>query len=117
LKIASYSFGLRLAESATFNLQPVTHSWNVHRSRNRASMLTSACLRASGAGPRHSARFEGRMKNEECRILHSVIYLLHSDRARSSKRTVRLISGIALDECRAPERYRTRVPFYFEIAS
>ncbi len=32
-------------------------------------------------------------------------------RARSSRRTVRLISGIALDECRVPERYRTRVPF------
>src|SRR4051812_28004816 len=31
--------------------------------------------------------------------------------ARSSKRAVRLISGIALDECRVPERYRTRVPF------
>ena len=31
-------------------------------------------------------------------------------RARSSKRTVRLISGIALDECLDPERYRTRVP-------
>src|SRR6266480_487156 len=31
--------------------------------------------------------------------------------ARSSKRTVRLISGVALDQCRVPERYRTRVPF------
>jgi len=30
-------------------------------------------------------------------------------RARSSKRTVRLISGVALDECLDPERYRTRV--------
>ena len=30
--------------------------------------------------------------------------------ARSSKRAVRLISGVALDECRVPERYRTRVP-------
>src|ERR1039457_5505664 len=56
---------------------------------NRASVLTSACLRASGASPRHSAI--------SC--------------ARSSKRTVRLISGVALDECLDPERYRTRVPF------
>ncbi len=32
--------------------------------------------------------------------------------ARSSKRTVRLISGVALDECRVPERYRTRVPAF-----
>lgn len=31
-------------------------------------------------------------------------------RARSSKRAVRLISGIALDECRDPERYRTCAP-------
>ena len=30
--------------------------------------------------------------------------------ARSSKRAVRPISGIALDECRDPERYRTCVP-------
>jgi len=32
-------------------------------------------------------------------------------RARSSKRAVRLISGVALDQCRVPERYRTRAPF------
>src|SRR2546422_221950 len=32
--------------------------------------------------------------------------------ARSSKRTVRLISGVALDQCRVPERYRTRVPIF-----
>jgi hypothetical protein len=56
---------------------------------SRASVLTSACLWASGASPRHSAIF--------C--------------ARSSKRTVRLISGVALDECLDPERYRARVPF------
>ena len=31
--------------------------------------------------------------------------------ARSSKRTVRLISGVALDQCRVPERYRTRALF------
>ena len=57
---------------------------------NRVSLLTSACLRASGASPRHSAII----------------------RARSSKRTVRLISGIALDECLDPERYRTRAPAF-----
>ena len=55
---------------------------------SRASLLTSACLRASGACPRHSAS------------------------ARSSKRTVRLISGVALDQCRVPERYRTRAPAF-----
>jgi hypothetical protein len=32
--------------------------------------------------------------------------------ARSSKRTVRLISGVALDECLDPERYRTRTNFH-----
>ena len=32
--------------------------------------------------------------------------------ARSSKRTVRLISGVALDECLDPERYRTRAPAF-----
>ena len=31
--------------------------------------------------------------------------------ARSSKRTVRLISGVALDECLDLERYQTRAPF------
>jgi 60 kDa SS-A/Ro ribonucleoprotein len=31
--------------------------------------------------------------------------------ARSSKRTVRLISEVALDECLDLERYQTRVPF------
>ena len=61
---------------------------------NRVSLLTSACLRASGASPRHSAIF----------------------RARSSKRTARLISGIALDECLDPERYRTRAPAFVPSA-
>ena len=32
--------------------------------------------------------------------------------ARSSKRTVRLISGVALDECLDPEHYRARVPLF-----
>jgi hypothetical protein len=56
---------------------------------SRASVLTSACRRACGASPRHSA------------ILC----------ARSSKRAGGLIPRIALDQCRVPERYRTRVPF------
>ena len=56
---------------------------------NRACLLNSACLRASGASPRHSAIF----------------------RARSSKRAGGFITRIALDECLDPERYRTRVPF------
>jgi hypothetical protein len=49
--------------------------------------------------------------------LLSILTVLHESitpffpRARSSKRAVRLISGIALDQCRGPERYRTRVPF------
>src|SRR2546430_2753643 len=61
---------------------------------DRASVLTSACLRASGASPRHSAPLQA------------------ATSARSSKRTVRLISGVALDQCRVPERYRTRVPVW-----
>ena len=32
-------------------------------------------------------------------------------RAFSSKRTVQLITGVALDECLGPERYRKRAPF------
>jgi hypothetical protein len=56
---------------------------------NRASVLTSACLRASGASPRH----------------------FHHSCARSSKRAGGFIPRIALDQCRDPERYRTRVPF------
>ena len=60
---------------------------------SRASVLTSACFRASGASPRHSAPLQAAAS------------------ARSSKRAVRLISGVALDQCRVPERYRTRVPF------
>jgi len=62
---------------------------------SRALMLTSACLRASGASPRHSANFADGHRP-----------------ACSSKRTVRLINGIALDECRARERYPARRPFY-----
>ena len=57
---------------------------------SRASVLTSACFRAGGASPPHSA--------------------ISNQRARSSKRAVRLISGVALDQCLVPERYRTRVP-------
>ncbi len=35
--------------------------------------------------------------------------------ARSSKRAGGLIPRIALDQCRVPERYRTRVPFRFFV--
>src|SRR4051812_30235468 len=42
--------------------------------------------------------------------LHFPLCTFHLKRARSSKRTVRLISGVALDECLDPERYRTRAP-------
>jgi len=60
----------------------------------RASVLTSACLRASGASPRHSASIADGHRP-----------------ACSSKRTVRLINGIALDQCRVRERYPARRPF------
>src|SRR5438045_4209576 len=80
------------------SIYPLIHQSNLNGmstgQARRASVLTSACLRASGASPRHSAIF--------C--------------ACSSKRTVRLISGIALDECLAPERYRARVPIFVPIA-
>jgi hypothetical protein len=33
-------------------------------------------------------------------------------RAFSSKRTVQLITGVALDECLGPERYRKRAPAF-----
>jgi|GEM_PF-6425612 hypothetical protein len=53
----------------------------------RASVLTSACLVASGASPRHSAIADGHRP------------------ACSSKRTVRLINEVAPDPCRVRERY------------
>ena len=72
---------------------------------SRASVLTCACLRASGASPRHSGL---------CRRPPAL--QLSGGRAEasacSSKRTVRFINGIALDECRARERYPARRPFY-----
>jgi len=64
----------------------------------RASVLTSACLRASGASPRHSASLRSELR-------------LGMPCARSSKRAGGFIPRIALDQCRVPERYRTRVPF------
>ena len=76
-------------ESAGANPATRTISGMPTGQASRASVLTNACLRASGASPRHSAIF--------C--------------ARSSKRTVRLISGVALDECLDREHYPARVPF------
>ena len=49
------------------------------RRASRACLLNSACLRASGASPRHSAPLQA------------------ATSARSSKRAVRFINGIALD--------------------
>lgn len=69
----------------------------------RACLLNSACLWASGASPRHSAS----LRSGELRLGKPARVS-----ARSSKRTVRLISGVALDECLDPERYRTRVPAF-----
>ena len=64
----------------------------------RACLLNSACLRASGASPRHSASLRSELR-------------LGKPCARSSKRAGGFIPRIALDQCRVPERYRTRVPF------
>ena len=58
---------------------------------------------ASRASVLTSASFLWRMWRKPTAFRHSC--------ARSSKRTVRLISGVALDQCRVPERYRTRAPF------
>jgi hypothetical protein len=90
---------------------------------SRASVLTSACpIRACGASSRYSAilnRSQQRQQKDpsrsqfaaDCkRTLCSPFPPVRS-RARSSKRTVRLISEVALDECLDPERYRARVPF------
>jgi len=65
----------------------------------RACLLNSACLRASGASPRHSAPWQA------------------ATRARSSKRAGGFIPRIALDQCRDPERYRTRAPRLRRIAN
>src|SRR2546423_12236717 len=57
------------------------------------------------------------MRVERPKLRRPVRFTLNSQlrqSARSSKRTVRLISGVALDECRDPERYRTRVPLHRE---
>jgi hypothetical protein len=77
----------------------------------RASVLTSACLRASGASPRHSAISETMESPDRYELFAARSITPLAGCARSSKRAVRLISGIALDQCRDPERYRTRVPF------
>jgi hypothetical protein len=69
-------------------------SWNVNRT--------------SGPGPGANGCVpSGKWRNS------TTFRHLHSKRARSSKRAGGLINRIALDECRVPERYRTRVPFYF----
>jgi hypothetical protein len=47
-------------------------------------------------------------------ILHSAFSIFFC--ARSSKRAGGLIPRIALDQCRVPERYRTRVPIFVLIA-
>ena len=77
---------------------PHADQWGMSTGQaDRASVLTSACLRASGASPRHSAPWQA------------------ATRARSSKRAGGFIPRIALDQCRDPERYRTRVPFRFFV--
>ena len=58
---------------------------------------------ASRASVLTSAFFFRRMWCESTAFRHSC--------ARSSKRAGGLIPRIALDQCRVPERYRTRVPF------
>ena len=82
-------FGSNPNSLGSANLPTPTISGMPTGQANRACLLNSACLRASGASPRRSA------------ILG----------ARSSKRAGGFITRIALDECLDPERYRTRVPF------
>jgi phage tail tape-measure protein len=57
----------RNAQLATFNLQLVTlsHFGMSTGQACRACLLNSACLRASGASPRHSAIPTGRRRREE----------------------------------------------------
>jgi hypothetical protein len=62
--------------------------WNVHRS-SEPGLFAKQCV-PSGKWCKSTA------------FRHSC--------ARSSKRAVRFIPRIALDQCRDPERYRTRVP-------
>jgi hypothetical protein len=104
------------------------HFWNVNRSSEpRLGANECAPAKRSVVQAHDIPVFaDGHLKRqkEECRMKKSgharrefYFCILHSSfclslRARSSKRTVRLISGVALDECRVPERYRTRAPFH-----
>ena len=87
----------RVRFHVTCHLSRVTLEGMSTGQARRASVLTSVCLRARGAGPRHSASLRSKLRlGEPC--------------ARSSKRAGGLIPRIALDECRDPERYRTCAP-------
>jgi hypothetical protein len=83
------------------------------------SVLTSACLRACGASPRHSANLvDGRWliahRIKDIPVLGFQPSTIPAARVAQREPLVAhrkvLISGIALDQCRDPERYRTRVP-------
>ena len=117
---------LDLVDRLLFTDSPITELGMSTGQASRASVLTSACLRASGASPRRSAIRSDRGSVTRSRWGEATDEPAREDArpttlrlgeprsfscARSSKRTVRLISGVALDQCRVPERYRTRVPF------
>jgi hypothetical protein len=75
--------------------------------RSRSFGLASQCGMSTGRASRTCLLNSGLPKRgvwcESTAFRHSC--------ARSSKRAGGLIPRIALDQCRVPERYRTRVPF------
>src|SRR5579859_6455284 len=94
----------------------------------RASVLTSALLETGvwrkSTAFRQLPKLEGKRQKAEVILREALIgfCILPSDfspsfRARSSKRAGGLIPRIALDQCRVPERYRTRAPAFARRAS
>lgn len=61
---------------------------------------------------REETHSETRRKGERIRVRVSLPRLLRIRSARSSKRAGGLIPRIALDQCRVPDRYRTRAPAF-----
>jgi hypothetical protein len=92
---------------------PTPTIWNVNRA-SEPGLGANECM-PSGRWCRSTAfrhsNAAGRIEVAEVpETLFSSAAPVETFRARSSKRAGGLIPRIALDECRVPERYRTRVP-------
>jgi hypothetical protein len=116
-----FAGALQFAKANSPILGPLTrNAWEAHSCHadqfgmstgqaNRASVLTSACplgkwcTAVRDSEPSHFG-------NPSCRAWEATLHGIPPS-ACSSKGTVRLINGIALDECRVREHYPARRPF------